>query len=321
MAEETKNNENFFKKAWAWNKDRKEKEKQRRLQPMSFGETIISWSKTLIGAIIVVMIINGILIASFVVPTGSMENTVMTGDCLFVNKFIYGPSTPQVIPFLNIPLPYYKTPPISKPKQGDVIVFIYPGNKREVKSKEFLYYLKRCVAVAGDSLQIVDNKVIVNNVEFKLPEHGIVHPDLGVSPFEMRDIYPEGNGFNRKNYGPIRIPKMGDTITLTPMNYQNWDIFIEREGNTFKYDGNTFYVNGNATNKYVVNKNYVFGMGDNRDNSSDSRFWGFIPEENVVGTPLFIWWSWALNDDYGNSLSLVDKIKNIRWSRLLHFIN
>jgi signal peptidase I len=320
MAIEQSNQDNVFKKFWKWNKDRREKEKIKRQQPMTFTETIWSWTKTIVGAVIVVMIINGILIASFIVPTGSMENTVMTGDCLFVNKFVYGPSTPQVIPFLNIPLPFYKTPPLLKPKQGDVIVFIYPGNKREVKSQEFMYYLKRCIAVAGDTLQIENNKILVNNKEYPLPQKGQFIKD-GIDPREYREIYPEGFGYNRKNYGPIRIPKKGDEITLTPMNFQNWDIFIEREGNTFKYDGNSFYINGVSTNKYLVKKDYVFGMGDNRDNSSDSRFWGFIPEENVVGSPLFIWWSMPLKDEYDQPLPLMDKIKNIRWERLLHFIN
>ena len=72
-------------------------------KPETFGESVVSWIKTILGAIVVVMIINGAAIASFVVPTGSMENTVMAGDFLFVNKFIYGPTTPQIVPFLNIP--------------------------------------------------------------------------------------------------------------------------------------------------------------------------------------------------------------------------
>jgi len=88
------------------------KNKKPKKEPETFSEHLLSWTKTILGAIVIVMLINGVAIASFVVPTPSMEKTVMTGDFLFVNKFIYGPSTPQVVPFFNIPLPFLKTPPI-----------------------------------------------------------------------------------------------------------------------------------------------------------------------------------------------------------------
>ena len=93
------------------------------MHPQSLGEIALSWLRTVGGAFAMVMILNGVLVASFVVPTGSMETTVMTGDFLFVNKFVYGPSTPQMIPILNVPLPYYRFPGLREPKKGDVIVF------------------------------------------------------------------------------------------------------------------------------------------------------------------------------------------------------
>ena len=121
--ENNTSNQNPVKRYWNWRKQKKEAERIA-YEKMNFKEKVISWVKTLGGAIVVVTILNGILIASFVVPTGSMENTVMTGEFLFVNKFKYGPSTPQIIPILNIPLPFYKTPPSWSPNQGDAIVFI-----------------------------------------------------------------------------------------------------------------------------------------------------------------------------------------------------
>ena len=93
----------------------------------NFIQSIINTIKILPQAILFVMIINGIAIASFVVPTGSMENEVMTGDFLFVNKFKYGPTTPQIIPILNIPLPYYKFPGFCEPVKSDLIVFVFSG--------------------------------------------------------------------------------------------------------------------------------------------------------------------------------------------------
>src|SRR5210317_1511694 len=98
----------------------RKKTKKKKKENLTLGQQVISLVKTVLSAIVIVMIINGIAIASFVVPTPSMENTVMAGDFLFVNKFIYGPSTPQVVPFLNIPLPYYKFPGVKEPEKGDV---------------------------------------------------------------------------------------------------------------------------------------------------------------------------------------------------------
>ena len=303
-----------FKKAWAWYKERRRARKEARKKPMTFKEQVVSWTKTIVGAIIVVMIINGLAIASFVVPTGSMQKTVMAGDFLFVNKFIYGPSTPQVIPFLNIPLPFLRFPGLREPEQGDVIVFIYPGERNELKPKNFEYYLKRCIAVAGDSLLIVNKRVFVNGAEFPLP------PNAAAPLYPVNNApapSPYGKGFTFDNYGPIRVPKEGDILQLNNNNIAEWKIFIEREGHKVSFDINTITIDGSATTEYKVQRNYCFGMGDNRDDSKDSRDWGFIPYENVVGTPIMVYWSWSPEIEMKN---LGEKLKSIRWSRLGTFI-
>jgi len=291
--------------------------------PEGFVEHVWSWIKTFVWALTVVTIVNGLALASFVVPTGSMESTVMTGDFLFVNKFKYGPSTPQIIPFFNIPLPYYKTPPIWAPEQGDVIVFIFPGNRDQVKPDNFEYYLKRCVAVAGDVLEVKGGRVIVNGKEFPLPKHGqflqwpadfrsnVIYPDDRIRTF------PPGRGYTRDDYGPIRVPKEGDVIQLNAENFQEWATFIAREGHNV--DATSMTVDGAHVASYTVERDYVFGMGDNRDNSLDSRFWGFIPKQDVVGTPVMVYWSMPVSDPNGREqapLTLMDRIKGIRWSRL-----
>lgn len=283
----------------------------------SFGDAALSWLRTVVGAFAMVMILNGVLIASFVVPTGSMEATVMTGDFLFVNKFVYGPSTPQMIPILNIPLPYYRFPGIREPKKGDVIVFIFPGNRDEAKPQEFQYYLKRCVATAGDTLMIRNKQVFVNGVASPLPADGRISNFIaGAESDDQYRTFPIGLNFTRDNYGPIRIPKKGDAIALTLSNLAQWEIFIRREGHEVGANGEQVMIDGKATSSYTVQRDYCFGMGDNRDNSLDSRYWGFVPVQDVVGTPLIVYWSWDTN-----LMNFVDKFKTLRPERFGKVIN
>ena len=298
-------------------KDHREKVKAERERPKSFGEELWAWVKTFFWAIIIVTIINGIALASFVVPTGSMEKTVMTGDFLFVNKFIYGPSTPQVIPFLNIPLPFYKMPAIKDPAKGDVIVFIFPGNIDEVKSAEFTYYLKRCVATAGDILEVKNKKLFVNGIEQPLAPNGQYDYTRQENARERMETFPYGRGYSRDNYGPLRIPKKGDIINLNMQNIREWLVFIEREGHKVAFFAGTINIDGKPSNSYVVEQDYCFGMGDNRDNSADSRFWGFIPYKNVVGTPIMVYWSWDTNLPFSK---FFDKIASVKWKRIFTFI-
>ncbi len=295
------------------------KKKGKQKESMTFLEWSWSWIKTIVSAIVVVMIINGVAIASFVVPTPSMENTVMTGDFLFVNKFVYRPSTPQVIPFFNIPLPYFSVKGPQEPEKGDVIVFIFPGGRDQVEPDNFQYYLKRCVATAGDTLEVKDNIVYVNGEKQPLPETGILDANSGYDPYESRKTFPIGKGYTKDNYGPVVIPKKGDIINLTPRNILQWRVFIEREGHEVASDGNNILIDGIATAKYEVERDYVFGMGDNRDHSLDSRFFGYIPEEKVVGSPLIVYWSWNPHLHFLKQFG--DKISSIRWSRIGTLIN
>lgn len=293
-------------------------------KPETLKEHFVAWVKTIVWSLTVVTIINGLALASFVVPTGSMESTVLAGEFLFVNKFKFGPSTPQIVPFLNMPLPYYKLPPIFAPKQGDVIVFVFPGNREVAHPPAFEYYLKRCVAVAGDSLRIRAGRVYVNGVEYGLPEHAqfmgwTPEQRAMVSEADREATFPPGRGYTRDDYGPIRIPKEGDVIRLTSENFHEWAVFIAREGHQVNADLRT--IDGQPATSYTVKRDYVFGMGDNRDNSLDSRFWGFIPEEDVVGTPMIVYWSLPVETPDGRRLSLMQRLKNIRWGRIGTIIN
>jgi signal peptidase I len=290
-------------------------------QPMTFSQWILSWVKTLGGALVIVMFLNGAVVASFVVPTGSMEKTVLIGDFVFVNKFVYGPSTPQIIPFLDKPIPFFKFPGLREPKQGDVIVFIYPGDRDDTQPKDFQYYLKRCIAVGGDELHIVGGKVFVNGKEFALPPEAkpypqiaeVSHPDM--IPYDKAETFPPNKGWTRNNYGPLRIPKKGDVVNISINNLHEWDVFIRREGHLVGAEGATVLIDGKPATTYTVQRDYVFGMGDNRDESLDSRFWGFIPKENVVGTPMVVYWSWDTHNP-----SMIEKFKTLRSERFFKSI-
>ena len=299
--------------------------------PLTMKEQAISWAKTILGALVIVMIVNGLFIQSFVVPTGSMENEVMTGDFVFVNRFLYGGSTPQTIPFLNIPLPYATLPGLRDPEKGDVIVFIYPGDRDEVEARDFQYYLKRCVAIAGDTLEVRDGYAHVNGVKENPPEN--VQFNLSPRYRIERDrfsTFPEGMDYTRDNWGPMRIPKEGDVIPININNYKQWRVFIEREGHSVEKDGQVIKVDGEIVDSYTVERDYVFGMGDNRNDSQDSRYWGFIPKDDVVGTPLIVYWSWetetVLRTPEGavyssTPKSFFEKLGAIRWNRIFNGID
>jgi len=308
----------------------KQKQKEEEAQKsMTTTDVIISWFKLLGSALIIVMMLHSLLIASFIVPTGSMENTVMTGDFLLVNK-IFGPSTPQIIPFFNIPLPYIILPSPCDPKKGDVIVFVFPGMRDEVHSKEFQYYLKRCVAEPGDTLQLINNELYVNGEHQPLPPDGRLE-DIGRSKEDLMNSYstdeiyqtfPIGKNYTHDNYGPIRIPKKGDTIFLNnKLDIIQNQILIEREGHTVNYTTESILIDDEKTNFYVVEQDYYFGMGDNRDRSSDSRYWGFIPRKAILGSPIICWLSWEMHDEYNRERNIFQKITNIRWNRIGKLIN
>lgn len=169
--------------------------------------------ETLLSSLAVALLAKEFVIQAFRIPSGSMEDTLLVGDFLFVNKVVYGPR----IPFTKIRLPG-----IRKPKRGDIIVFKHPGTKKD--------FIKRCVAVEGDTVLYVHNELYINGVKVDEP-YKCIKP----SPVPLPDYYRDYKG--------------------------------------------------------VVPPGCIFMMGDNRNNSSDSRFWGPLPLENVKGKALTIYMS------------------------------
>jgi signal peptidase I len=263
------------------------------------------------------LVLNSFVLASFEVPTGSMENTVMTGDFLFVNKFLYGGTSPRTIPFTSIRVPWFRIPGFREVKRHDVIVFEFPGNRDEV-NPDFVYYLKRCVGLPGDTIEIINKVLYTNGIQQPLPKY-LKFETLYTTPAGEKNyyIFPPLSSFNEDNYGPIVVPKVGDTIELNDANYIDWKIFIEREGHKTNLLGNVVTIDDKPVSKYIVERDYYFGIGDNRNNSLDSRFWGFIPKENIVGTPMIVYWSW---DPHIPLYNVFTKLSSVKLGRIFTII-
>jgi signal peptidase I len=271
--------------------------------------------KDLAFVLVAFFFLNSFVLASFEVPTGSMENEIMAGDFLFVNKFIFGGTTPRTIPFTNIRIPWFRVPAFRHVERGDVIVFEFPGQRDEEISPEFMFYLKRCVAMSGDTVQVINRVLYVNGRPAPRPRNMKFNNFHIIPPgVPQPNIFPRNTVYNEDNWGPEIVPRKGDVIPLSADVLDRWQTFMGREGHQAKVGtGGEVFVDGHPATSYTVQRNYYFGMGDNRDNSLDGRFWGYIPEENIVGTPMIVYWSW---DPDTPIYSLIAKLGSIRPGRI-----
>jgi signal peptidase I len=198
--------------------------------------------------------------------------------------------------------------------RGDVVVFEFPGDRDDVKPTESVNYIKRCVGLPGDTIEIQSGRVLVNEVEISFPPLGrrTNHP-VG-NPFKHgEELFPKGSTYNDANYGPIVIPKHGDTLQINAASISQWRVFVEREQHTGAFNTGTILIDGKIVTTYCVQRNYYFVLGDNRDKSMDSRYWGFVPDDNLIGEALFVYWSW---DQEVPVSSLAEKLSTIRWNRI-----
>src|SRR5436309_4638010 len=217
-----------------------------------------------------VLLVNSFVLASFKVPSGSMEDTVKIGDYLIVNKFVYGGTTPYTIPLTTLRIPHLRVPGVRSVARGDVIVFDWPGYRDEIEKPQQVWYLKRCIGLPGDTIRIENRVVYVNGQVLANPPHTRFlrneHPPTGlVNP----DIFPRGARYNEDNYGPIVVPRRGMKLPIDAENFSAWEVFIKREGHSADLYGRKVLVDGSAANQYAVQRDYVFAMGDSRDNSLD----------------------------------------------------
>ncbi|WP_026465044.1 signal peptidase I [Adhaeribacter aquaticus] len=345
---------------------------------------IREWADAVMFAVVFATIIRWATLEAFAIPSSSMENSLLTGDYLFVSKMHYGsrtPITPLQVPLTHqsiwgtqiqsysdaVQLPFLRLPGFSKIKRYDPIVFNYPVEEnRPIDLKT--NYIKRCMGLAGDTLEIKMGKVFINGQFIHPPEElqfrYYVKTDrfLEDSYFRNQDIsefYPVTGGYlmntlpnkaayiqslkfikevqliqqlpkvpdpdifphnptlypwNLDNLGPLYIPKAGATIAITPQTlplYEKVILTYEHQKNASVQDGKLF-INGQETKQYTFKQNYYFMVGDNRHNSEDSRYWGFVPEDHIVGKAVLVWMSVDAN------ASLYNKI---RWNRLLQPID
>ena len=198
--------------------------------------TLREYIEAIVLAVLLTIVIRGLVVQAFRIPTGSMENTLQVGDFLFVNKLVYGSEID--IGVAGHRLLYYRFPAIRKPVRGDIIVFRYPDDP----SSDFI---KRCVALEGQTVEIRDKVLFVDGESRDEPY--VIHGDDAILPREINA---------RDNFGPVVVPR-----------------------------------------------GHIFMMGDNRDNSHDSRFWGPLPLNLVKGKAMILYWSW----DQGRSAPRLDR--------------
>jgi signal peptidase I len=280
----------------------------------SFFSLLVEYGKTILITLLAAILLKFFVIEAFRIPSTSMENTLDVGDFLVVNKLAFGFRTPRHLPLTSFSLPSLTIPFFTRVHRGDVVVFEFPGDRDEVKPDESVNYIKRCVGLPGDRVEIRFGLVRVNEIEMNFPPLGrhTSHP-IGLPWKQSAELFPEGSNFSDVNYGPLDVPKRGDTLRLDPSSFYRWHVFIEREGHTVELKDSTILIDGIASSIYRIQRNYYFMLGDNRDNSMDSRYWGFVPEDHLVGEALFVYWSW---DPDISVTSLSEKFSTIRWKRI-----
>lgn len=275
----------------------------------------LEYVKAIGATILVALFLKVFVIEAYRIPSGSMENTLLVGDFLIVNKLAYGLRSPTHVPLTSIAIPSFVLPLFTRVHRGDVVVFEFPGSYDEVKPEERVNYVKRCIGLPGDTVRIFHGTVFVDGRQIALPEQAKPVDNrayydswLRVTPF------PPGASYTQFDYGPIVVPKRGDTVAVSAGTIGRWKILIEREGHTVSVDTmDRVLIDGVVANRYVIESDYYFMLGDNRDNSLDSRFWGFVPERNIVGEALVVYWSWNAGSASQRAIATPG---TIRWNRI-----
>ncbi len=262
-------------------KDNKRPKKAKRTFS-SKKEKVIYEIKSWTVIILAVWVIRSMIFCNYIVPTGSMENTMMTGTFVIGNQLYYGAQTPHkiAIPFtpIGFTIPHVKLPAIKKPETGDIVIFEYPQNR--------MYdYVKRCIGTPGSTLQIKDKRVYVNGVLFEdPPKANISYENIQDAGYVNPYIWPSGHG-NKDQYPALYIPKKGDVLNLDTADPEYAYNILKLEGKKVSYQFGNWYIDGVRSRSYKVRQDYYFMMGDNRDNSADSRFWGLVPYSYIKGKP------------------------------------
>ncbi|PJA98680.1 MAG: signal peptidase I [Ignavibacteriales bacterium CG_4_9_14_3_um_filter_30_11] len=285
-------------------------------------EKVIDFISSITFALITAFLIITFIIQNTRIPTGSMEDTILVGDFVLVNKFIYGSLSPRYIPFTEIELPNFTLPALKEPKANDIVVFEYPGEKDRLFARERnVNYVKRCIGTPGDTIKIINRVVYINGKEFRRPPHikYLNYYSRQAGNIEPR-IFPQGAPWNEDNYGPLVVPKKNSTINLNMNNIEQWRTIIDREygKRVVKVENNIISIDGKPTNSYTFKKDYFFMMGDNRNDSLDSRFWGFVARDTIIGEAFITLFSWNRDIPFTQIFKLIGSIRPDRILKLLH---
>ncbi len=394
----------FYKYVWHLN--------GKMCQQSKLYKVVYEWVNAIIFATVVASLVHIFIFQMYVIPTSSMEKSLLIGDYLYVSKVAYGPqmpNTPLSFPFVHHTMPfsqtkksfseavkldYHRLKGLGKIERNDVVVFNFPaGDSVLLESQAVTYYdvvrdyeriygkadgrkrlsqdytiitrpvdkrenyIKRCVAIPGDTLQIIDGEVYVNGNEQQhiagkqhtyivytsAPISQYALEKLNITEYGMRnsiyymslteqaaediaamknvisveryiasdEVFPHDEHYNwsQDNFGPLWIPAKGVTIALNSDNLPLYERIIDvYEDNDIEVaEDGTILINGQPATNYTFKMDYYFMMGDNRHNSADSRFWGFVPEDHIVGKASFIWLSLDKSRSFPSS---------IRWERL-----
>jgi signal peptidase I len=271
--------------------------------------------------VLILFVVTSSLIQGSRVPTGSMESTIYIGDWIMLNKLAYNLTTPRNIPLTDIALPHTELLRWNDPKPGDIVVFEFPGNRDEIKNSKIDNYVKRCIAAPHDTVVIRNKVLFVNGKEFPIPQHAQYVRNFTLPEHYTEDgIFPKNTTNNGDNYGPIVVPKKGDIIKLNADNIEQWETFINREflRDVVTVDNGKIFIEGKETTEYKVTDDYYFMMGDNRDNSLDCRYWGFVPRRNVIGKPLFVYWSWNSDIPFSDFFNLLASVRLDRIGKIVY---
>jgi signal peptidase I len=275
--------------------------------------------KYLILLLILILIIKAFVLDAFRIPTGSMKNTLEEGDFILVNKTAYDISTPHRIPFLDKKIDKIEIYSIGKPELNDVIAFDIPAEFYNPASENYSTLIKRIIGLPGDTIEIKNKVVFINGKKLRNPSYLHLNLDDSVSKSSNEKLFPYDKKWTINNYGPVIIPKKGMTIALNPKDIALWQnaINIDFGKKAVSVEGTVINLNGSPAKEYTFDKDYYFVLGDNRENSIDSRYFGYIPLDWIIGKVFVVYWSQKPVQLDGIS----DYINSIRFGRILQSIN
>lgn len=285
------------------------------------GFNIRLFFKSMLLALLVAVAIKLFLFDAYKIPTGSMNDTLLAGDFIIVNKAAYSFSTPSQVPFTNIGIKPHSILDYRKPSVGDVIVFQFPGSQNELYPQTPVNYIKRVIGTPGDTVRLINKKVFINGFELIEPP-GIILDSDNIKPADLTDkrIFPAGAQWNGDNYGPIIVPEKNMTVPINAANINFWKDVINREygKKVVSEEGSVINIAGIPARHYTFKKDHYFVLGDNRDDSMDSRYWGFVPRDAIIGEAFIIYWS--LTSEFSFS-SPGNFYQSVRFDRLFKKIN